>query len=303
MNKKANRRAFFVCIFVCLMYTSIAAKLPEKVSFKRIAHDRSKGSTSMTVYSGKNENQQAPEALPEKTPSYAPQQPQRETRVSQKEVHTPVPDEAHMEPSFFMSIPLVCLAIKAKLLEKDSLISAGKTSYNVASWKKPVDILNDRDEEGLKNISRTIDAKQVLFLLREEGIVPEPKLTSEEIMLGKGYVVEKKKLLSLYRDAVPAEYDRLFPFVIDGTGIARRNGSFEFIVMKENVKRLAVKETPEWQMPNLVNLPLRVAVERLAAHTSRIRVIGSGTVSEQFPRPFERTTGEAECIIYGRMKQ
>ncbi len=303
MNKKANRRAFFVCIFVCLMYVSVAAKLPEKVSFKRIAHDQKKVPTGMTIYAGKNENRAVAEALPEKAPPKLPREPQRIAVVNQKDARRPAPDEAHMEPSFFMSIPVVCLAIKAKLLEKDSLISAGKSSYNIPSWKKPVDILDDRDEEGLRNISKTIDAKQVLFLLKKEGIALEPGLTAEEIILGRGYVVEKKTLLSFYNSAVPAEYDRLFPFVVDGAGIVRRNGSFEFIVAKNDAKRQAVREAPEWQMPNLLNLPMRVAVERLAAHTAKIRVMGSGVVSEQVPRPFERTTGEAECVIYGRVKR
>jgi hypothetical protein len=162
--------------------------------------------------------------------------------------------------------------------------------------------LYDRDEEGLRNISKTIDVKQVLFLLKREGITLEQGLTAEEVMLGKGYLVEKKKLLSLYNNSVPAEYDRLFPFVIEGTGIVRRGGLVEFIAMKDDMKRKSVKEVPDWQMPNLLNLPMRVALEKLAAHTTKVKIYGSGTVSEQFPRPLERTTGERECIIYGRRR-
>ena len=30
MNKKANRRAFFVCLFIGLMYASVAFRLPGK---------------------------------------------------------------------------------------------------------------------------------------------------------------------------------------------------------------------------------------------------------------------------------
>jgi hypothetical protein len=47
---------------------------------------------------------------------------------------------------------------------------------------------------------------------------------------------------------------------------------------------------------------MRIALERLAAHTTKIRIYGSGTVSEQSPRPFERTTGETECSVYGRTR-
>jgi hypothetical protein len=300
MNKKANRRAFFVCILICLMYLSVAVKIPERVNFKRVLQGQRKTPASMTVYTEKNKDRAAPVTAPETTLRRAT------VRTSGKDAGGPVPGdtrmEPSMEPSLFMSVPLVCLAIKARLIEKDGLISAGKSSYNSASWKKPVDILNDRDEEGLRNISKTIDVKQVLSLLKKEGITLEKGLTAEEIMLGRGYSVEKKKLLSLYNNSVSVEYDRLFPFVLEGTGIVRRNGFFEFIAMKDDIKRQAVKEAPEWQMPNLMNLPMRIALERLAAHTTKIRIYGSGTVSEQSPRPFERTTGETECSVYGRTR-
>jgi hypothetical protein len=303
MNKKANRRAFFVCILVCLMYLSVAAKLPERVSFKRIFHDQRETPASMAIYGEKNRDRAMAEIGPEKVPHEVVRTSQKVVQANLKDAPGPVPDEAHMEPLLFMSVPLVCLAIKTKLLEKDGLISAAKSSYNIATWKKPVDILNDRDQEGLRNISKTIDVKQMLFLLKGEGITIEKRLTAEEIVLGKGYFVEKKKLLSFFNNVVTAEYDRLFPFVVHGTGIVRRNGSFEFIAMKEDIKRQAVKEAPEWQMPNLMNLPMRVALERLTERTTKVRVYGSGIVSEQSPRPFERTTGETECVIYGRTRQ
>jgi hypothetical protein len=303
MNKKANRRAFFVCILVCLMYLSVAAKLPERVSFKRIFHYQQRETpASMAIYTEKKRDRAMPETWPEKAPKEVVKTGQKVVRTSQGDASGHAPDEAHMEPSLFMSVPLVCLAIKAKLLEKDGLISAGKSSHNIASWKKPVDILNDRDEEGLRNISKTIDVKQLLFLLKGEGITLQKGLTAEEIVVGKGYFVEKKKLLSFYNNAVTAEYDRLLPFVLHGTGIVRRNGSFEFIAMKDDIKRQSVKEAPEWQMPNLMNLPMRVALERLGARTAKVRVYGSGIVSEQSPKPFERTTDETECVIYGRTR-
>jgi hypothetical protein len=53
-------------------------------------------------------------------------------------------------------------------------------------------------------------------------------------------------------------------------------------------------------MPNLVNLSMRDAIEKLALHTSKIKVYGSGSVVEQNPKAFERTRGETECVIYGR---
>jgi exo-beta-1,3-glucanase (GH17 family) len=53
-------------------------------------------------------------------------------------------------------------------------------------------------------------------------------------------------------------------------------------------------------VPNLINLSVRAAIEKLASHTSKIKVYGNGNVVEQSPRAFERTRGETECTIYGR---
>ncbi len=53
-------------------------------------------------------------------------------------------------------------------------------------------------------------------------------------------------------------------------------------------------------MPNLASLPIRTAIDKLSVHTARIKVYGSGYVTDQSPRPFERLKGEQECIIQGR---
>jgi hypothetical protein len=53
-------------------------------------------------------------------------------------------------------------------------------------------------------------------------------------------------------------------------------------------------------MPNLANLPIRSAIEKLSTHTSHIKINGSGIVMNQFPRAFERLKGEPECVILGR---
>ncbi len=57
---------------------------------------------------------------------------------------------------------------------------------------------------------------------------------------------------------------------------------------------------PEWMMPNLTSLPIKVAVEKLSTHTSRIKVYGNGYVMSQTPKPLERLKGEWECTIQGR---
>jgi hypothetical protein len=46
---------------------------------------------------------------------------------------------------------------------------------------------------------------------------------------------------------------------------------------------------------------VRAAVEKLAAHTSQIRIYGNGVIVSQSPRAFERLRGEAECSVQGRL--
>jgi beta-lactam-binding protein with PASTA domain len=60
-------------------------------------------------------------------------------------------------------------------------------------------------------------------------------------------------------------------------------------------------EESEWRMPNLEGLPIKAAIDKLAAHTSRIKVHGSGFVVDQSPKAFERLKGNSECAIYGRL--
>ena len=295
MNKKANRRAFFVCMFICLMYVSVAVKLPEKMSFERVAANQKVVSASMNITKQKRSQQTVSDTVSESVP-------QKPVNENQKNVSRPVPGDESIEPALLMSAPLVCLAIKERLLEKEGLIPVKKDNNSV-SWKKPIDILIDKDEEGLKNISKIIGIKYALGFLKREGITIKEGLSAEEIMLGKGYVLEKKKLLALYNNSVSDDFSKLFPFVIEGTGITRRNGSFEFITIRDEVKKQYVREDMEWQMPNLLNLPIKVALERLAVHTARVKIHGSGIVTEQSPKPFERIRAETECVIYGRTRQ
>jgi hypothetical protein len=70
--------------------------------------------------------------------------------------------------------------------------------------------------------------------------------------------------------------------------------------MKTEPSSHYAKDEQEWLMPNLINLPSKLALEKLITHTSKIKIMGSGNIAEQYPRPFERIRGEAECVIYGR---
>jgi len=312
MNKKANRRAFFVCMFIFLIYMSVTMKLPEKMSFQRVSADQKIMTANMNIPMQKNIQQAIPEVIPvsateevqaKQTETKEVKARQAELPVINKKTPCVVSGDDCIEPSLFMSIPLVCFAVKEGLIEKQGLIQAGKNGYGIASWKKPIDILSDKDEQGLRNISKTIGIKHTLSFLKQEGIMLKEGLSAEEILLGKGYVLEKKKLLSLYSRVVSDEYNSLFPFSDHGTGIVRRNGQFEFTVMSAKEKKQHAVEDGGWLMPNLVNLPIKVAIDKLAIHTAKIKIHGSGIVAEQYPKPFERTSGEVGCIIYGKTQK
>jgi len=308
MNKKANRRAFFICLLIGVMYVSVAAGLPEKMSLARVSGERQATATSMGVSMAKvgpgvsSAEVSAPvpgdqriNSEPAKAPiqGSAPQPAPADTNVTQR-------DDRFMEPGLFISIPLVCHAIEKGLIERDGLIFIRKESYNNGNCKKPIDILRDRDEQGLKAIARIVGRKQSLDFLKKEGIVLKHDIDNESIILGAGYAVEKEKLVALYSEYVPDEYGPLFPFVVRGMAMVKTGKGFD--LMRAKGARLPSHGAgeQEWMMPNLLNLPMRAAIEKLTAHTSRIKVRGSGNVVEQYPRAFERTKGETECIIYGR---
>jgi hypothetical protein len=314
MNKKANRRAFFVCMIICLMYVSVVMHLPEKMSFQRVSNDQKILPANMNIYTQGNARQVIPKIMPVSTaqaeqpiqtaqPERTKQPTQTEPPVVNKKMSYPAPGNDFIEPSFFMSLPLVCFAVKEGLIEKEGMVPAGKDGHNNVRWKKPIDILYDRDEEGLKNISKTIGIKHTSAFLKQKGILLKEGLSIEEIMLGKGYAVEKKKLLSLYNSIVSDEYKSLFPFIVNGTGIAGCNGNFEFTAMRDKAKKQHAAEDEGWLMPNLANLPIKIALDKLAIHTAKIKIHGSGVVVEQSPKPFERTSGETECIIYGKIQK
>jgi hypothetical protein len=296
MKKKANRRAFFVCVVICLLYASVAAKIPDKLSIKRISEVQNSESKKVSMASQVNTHKAIEEVegiVSVNTHATAHQ-------ISQKAEQRPIPEENQIEASLFISVPLVCFALKDGLIEKDGLISASRDGNSNITWKKPLDILKDKDEEGLKNLSKAIGTKHMLNFLKKEAITLKEELSGEDIILGKGYFVEKKKLLAAYNNHVTEDHGRLFPFVVSGTGIVKHNGNYTFVHMKTESRSHYVKDEQEWLMPNLINLPSKLALEKLIAHTSKVKIMGSGNIAEQYPKPFERVRGEAECVIYGR---
>jgi hypothetical protein len=308
MNKKANRRAFFVCLFIGLMYASVAFRLPEKMNIARVSSGE-KIMPSSVVGSIPKANSEI--SLPEVPVSIFKNQPV-ESETPKAASHQPEPqqpsavqrvklDDKTIEPSLFIALPLVAYAIKEGLIERDGLIFIQKEGYNTVNCKKPIDILRDKDEQGLKAIARLIGKRPSLDFLKREGIVLNQDLDSEKIIFGIGYSMEKEKLLSLYSKYVSEDLQCLFPFAMHGVSVVKTKQGFEFSRVREGqgIDR-AKAEDQEWTVPNLINLSVRAAIEKLASHTSKIKVYGNGNVVEQSPRAFERTRGETECTIYGR---
>jgi hypothetical protein len=308
MNKKANRRAFFVCLFIGLMYASVAFRLPEKMNIARVSSGE-KIMPSSVVGSIPKANSEI--SLPEVPVSIFKNQPV-ESETPKAASHQPEPqqpsavqrvklDDKTIEPSLFIALPLVAYAIKEGLIERDGLIFIQKEGYNTVNCKKPIDILRDKDEQGLKVIARLIGKRPSLDFLKREGIVLNQDLDSEKIIFGIGYSMEKEKLLSLYSKYASEDFQCLFPFAMHGVSVVKTKQGFEFSRVREGqgIDR-AKAEDQEWTVPNLINLSVRAAIEKLASHTSKIKVYGNGNVVEQSPRAFERTRGETECTIYGR---
>jgi hypothetical protein len=205
MNKKANRRAFFVCLFIGLMYASVVFRLPEKINIARISGDKKIMPSSVM---GSTSRSKHDISLPEVPASIFKNQPaeNQPLKVSTQQTEPQQAAAAQsalkldgkvIEPNFFIAPPLIAYAIKEGLIERDGLIFTQKEGYNTVNCKKPIDILRDKDEHGLRVIARLIGKRQSLDFLKKEGIVLNQNIDSEKIITGVGYSVEKEKLLSL----------------------------------------------------------------------------------------------------------
>jgi hypothetical protein len=311
MNKKSRKRAFLVFITLCLLYGLVTFRLPERMSMTRISeseeHTPPSQGMMLPVQTSDTTDRNAPphRAL---SPTAVPSAPAEadETRKGPDTGDVPAPAKellsadagrTGIEPSLLITIPIVCHAMKEGWVEKESLIFGKKDAYNNVVWKKPIDILKDHDEDGIRNILNTIGQKRVMEFIKKEGIDPGSRLRPEEVILGKGYLVDTDRLLAMYDRYVGAACDELFPYTSGWLRIAKGNGGFEIVRGWETPKDAG---EAEWMMPNLASLPMRLAVAKLSAHTSHIRVRGSGRVTGQSPRAFERLRGEEECVIQGR---
>ena len=308
MNKRTKKRAVLVYIAVCLFYGTVAFKVPDKLTMRRSSLPPSNTAQDMSIYGGPLQpasyTPREPEPLtrPEKTVALPPKEVSNKGVVpmSPEQRIQPAADGSGVEPSFLISVPLICHAIDAGWIEREGLIAAKREGDNKGTWKRPTDIIRDRDDEGIRSILRAIEKNHVTEFLKREGLEPRDGLTVDDLVAGKGYRMEKKKLVSLYDRYVSDRYKDLFPLYFLKAGIKKGKDGFEFFTAQDSPGTTVAGEEREWMMPNLSGLPIRVAIEKLSKYTTRIRVYGGGTVAEQTPRSFERLKGEAECLIQGR---
>ena len=312
MNKKSRKRAFLVYVILCLIYVSVAFRLTDKMTMRRISGEQADPSQSAFLPVPKAEqdrNAPPPQwALSPVTASSVSAESDGAAKgQAVNNVRPPLADGRYtdvgrpgIEPSLLISVPVVCHAIRQGWIEKEGLIFGKKDAYNNGAWKKPLEIIKDRDEDGLRSIFSTIGQKRVLEFLKKEGVNPSGGLSPEDIVLGRGYAIDPDMLISLYNRNVGPECDEAFPFSLAHTGVAKGKNGFEMTKGEEGVREARKTAETEWMMPNLASLPIRTAIDKLSVHTARIKVFGSGYVTDQSPRPFERLKGEQECIIRGR---
>jgi len=324
MNKATNRRALTVYLVICLLYICVAFRIPEKLSMKRIAAKPDGPSHGMSMREstepGKAEAR-ADEVVEKKVPrpssaialasegSLPPAASSaralrtadaRSASDNTSPLVTAVNGSSMVEPHLFISVPITCYAIKEGWLDREALIFSRKEGQNTI-WLKPLDILRQQDESGLKHLVAIIGKNRIKEFLKSEAADIKGDLSSEDMMLGRGFVIEKKKLLSLYDRFVSEECNDLFPLVLAQGGVAKGKEGFRFVSLAEAARMHTESEGEEWSMPNLAGLPIKLAIDHLAVHTARIKIYGSGFVVDQHPKPFERLKGDTECAIYGRL--
>jgi hypothetical protein len=275
MNKRANRKAFLILLCIGLMYLSTAFNVTEKFSMKRTLNTHT--AATPAGFGG---------TIPE--------------RVAVTGPFAPSKTDPAIEPALFVAVPIVLSAIQDGLVEREGLVLIKKENNTKSDFKKPFDILKDKDEEGLVSIAKIIGKKQLLHLLKKEDISVQDDLELRDIILGKGYTVEKKTLLALFNKYVTDEYKSLFPFVCNNMEIANNTKGFEMAEARERTRVQGPTADAEWIMPNLAELSMKAALEKLASKTSRIKIYGSGVVTDQNPKALEKIKGDAQCAIYGR---
>ncbi len=316
MNKKSKKRAFLVFALMCLLYVSVTFRFPEKMSMRRISEEQTPPSKGMILTVSDIDNtdrtaspsqqralSRSPASPASAEADEATARPEAVNQPATMKDNQPTPAvRSGIEPSLLISVPIVCYAIKEGWIEKEGLIFGKKDAYNNVIWKKPVEILKDHDEDGVRSILNTIGQKRVSDFLRKEGLSLSSELSADDVILGKGYRVDEEKLIVMYNKHVGTMCDGLFPFSSREIAIVKGKSGFMITRGERGLQDGRKIAEAEWMMPNLASLPMRLAIGKLSAHTGRIKVYGNGHIVSQSPRAFERLKGEQECVIQGRVE-
>ncbi len=281
MNKRAIQKAFFVCAFIGLTYAAMAFNIQDRFAMKR-TYDVSARS--------------APKGLSVTIPKIDPK----------PALHEPViaKDSPSIEPLFLIAVPIVAASIKEGLIEKDGLILVKKEDDPSSVYlKKPVDILKDKDKEGMKSLSRIVGKKHIEAFLKKEGVTLPDRSLPFDTMTGKGFSVDKKVLTAMYDKYVSEGFYALLPFTDGGFEVRRHAGGFEISKAGEPRQTRAAQSDISWTMPNLSGLSMKAALDRVAPRAQKIKIYGYGIVTDQFPKPQEQVKNDTECILYGRSYQ
>ncbi|MCS7280254.1 MAG: hypothetical protein NZ583_01295 [Desulfobacterota bacterium] len=247
MKKKTNRRALFVFITVTLIYSVLGFDVHRKMELKRTESEKFRTPTSAEIL---------------------------ETHKS-RHLSYSISDN----PFSFASVLLLC-AISEGKIDKDYLILV--ESGDNMSCKKPLEIIEHKDKEGLKSLFQLLGKTYLLRFLEKEGIEVPKNLNTEDILLGKGYFITKEKIAELYE-----KYASVFS--------AEEERHVE--------KKEANSSAKHWIMPDLRGYPIREAIYLINQYTTKIKVFGFGEVQDQRPLPYEKVTSETECVLWGTLNR
>lgn len=298
MNKPAVRKAFIVCATIGIVYTGIAFDVQDKFSMRR-THSEKKGPQGLNLIPAKTEVKIiSPGSADSKKFAIAPSKAQR----------APLPvitgDASSFEPSFLIAVPIIAYSFREEFIEEDGMIFVTNANDPASIYlKKPLDILKEKDMEGLKSLARMIGKKNIDSFLRKEGVVLPDKSLGIDTIAGIGYSIDKNLLLNLYRKYVGEGFDPLLPYAVAGFEISKKNGSFQLTTIKSNKYPQAVKENSALAMPDLTGLSMKKALDTIAVKVGSVKIHGSGTIIDQFPKPNEKVGKDTLCVLYGRTYQ
>ena len=282
MNKQAIRKAFIVCTLIGLMYAGIAFNVQDRFSMKRTSGPLlTKAPRSLSIA--------APQPKPDPSP-------QKKALIADS--------NTGIEPAFLIAVPVIAFAIREGLVEKDGMIVVQKNEDDASSvyLKKPLDILKDKDKNGLKAISRIIGKKNIEVFLTRQGVKLPDKSLSVDTITGIGYSIDRNVLIGIYNRHVGEGFASLMPYASGGFEVSRKSNGFQINAVRNEKHLENAEANSAFSMPDLSGLSMKAALDRISSK-AEVKIYGSGIVVDQFPKPREKVEKETRCILYGRSYQ